>query len=151
MAYALINLDGTLHSTTQYETFNWRNLTLTAVSRLSDAERKNLGIYSYAQKYTETPEGKKQCGFTQEINHAEGIVYEVPVFIDKSPLETAGEQVEKYTKEIVSLEIAVTPRRAREAILTEEGKLWLDAQDKKIAEVRVKLVEAIAASSVLVE
>ena len=139
MAYALINLDGTLHSTTQYETFSWRNLTLTAVSRLSDSERKNLGIYSYAQKYMETPEGKKQCGFTQEINHAEGTVYEVPMFSDKSPDEIASEQSAKIKTEIERIEGTVTSRRIREAVLSEAGRVWLSDKEAEIDVLRKQL------------
>lgn len=139
MSYALINTDGTLNSTTSYDSFVWRGLTLTAVSRLSHQERVNIGIYDYAQKFQEIPEGKKQCGFTQEINHEEGIVYEIPVFIDKSPAEITAEQITKYKEEIAKLEGSVTPRRSREAILTEEGKNWLIEVEAAISDLRDKL------------
>lgn len=139
MAYALINSDGTLHSIATYDSFTWRGILFTAVSRLSHSERRNYGIYDYAQKYAETPASKKHCGFTQEINHEEAAVYEVPIFIDKSPEEIANQQASEIKAEITALESAVTPRRVREAVLSEEGKLWLAEQDSKIKALRDQL------------
>ena len=40
---------------------------------------------------------------------------------------------------IQSLESEITPRRIREAVLTAEGKAWLDAQEKAIELQRNKL------------
>ena len=140
MAYALINLDGTLAQSMFAESFTWRGLQLTAVNYMPPAERKKIGIYDYAQQYQETPAGKKQCGFTQEIDHAEGIVYEIPVFIPKSEAELASETNEKIKAEIAAIEASITPRRFREAMLSDDGKAWIAAQDFKIDELRATLV-----------
>ena len=140
MSYALINLDGTLNSTTTADSLFWRNLHITGLSRLTPAERRNLGIYDHAQKFQEPPVGKKQQGFTQEINHAEGVVYEVPIFVDKTEAELAREKNEKIKAEIAQLEAATTPRRYREAVLSDDGKAWLVSQDVKIVELRKNLV-----------
>ena len=40
---------------------------------------------------------------------------------------------------IMDLEAAVTPRRMRDSVLTEDGKKWLDDQEKLIAVERAKL------------
>ena len=140
MAYALINSDGSLAQTVFAESFTWKGLQLTAVNYMPHSERKSFGIYDYTQLYQETPEGKRQCGFTQEINHAEGVVYEVPIFVDKTEAELAREKNEKIKAEITQLEAATTLRRYREAVLSDDGKAWLVSQDVKIAELRKNLV-----------
>ena len=139
MSYALINPDGSLNSTTNADSLFWRNLHLTGLSRLTPAERKNLGIYDHAQKFQETPAGKKQVGFTPEINHAEGILYEIPIFIDKSEAELVTEKSQDLKAKIAALESSVTPRRLRESVLTSEGKKWLEDLDLEIAEIRAEL------------
>ena len=40
---------------------------------------------------------------------------------------------------IMDLEAAVTPRRMRDSVLTDDGKTWLDDQEKLIAVERAKL------------
>ena len=140
MAYALINTDGTFAHSTSYENFTWRGIQLTAVNLMAHYQRKAFGIYDYAMLHKETPEGKKQQGFTQEINHAEGVVYEVPIFVDKTEAELAREKNEAIKAEIVQLEAATTSRRYREAVLSDDGKAWLVSQDVKIAELRKNLV-----------
>lgn len=42
-------------------------------------------------------------------------------------------------RQIAELEARVTPRRAREAILTEGGRIWLEALDEEIATLRGQL------------
>lgn len=140
MAYALINPDGTLSHTTSAESFTWKGLQLTAVNYMPHSERKSFGIYDYTQLYQETPEGKKQCGFSQEVNHEQGVVYEVPIFVDKTEAELAREKNEAIKAEIAQLEAATTPRRYREAVLSDDGKAWLVSQDVKIVELRKNLV-----------
>ena len=144
MAYALINTDGTFSHSVSYESFTWRGIQLTAVGLMPPSERKAFGIYDYAMLHQETPEGKKQQGFTQEINHAEGVVYEIPIFIDKTEAELAREKNEKIKAEITAIESSVTPRRYREAVLSDAGKDWLVAQDVKINELRAQLVPEIS-------
>ena len=144
MAYALINTDGTFAHSTSYENFTWRGIQLTAVNLMAHYQRKAFGIYDYAMLHKETPEGKKQQGFTQEINHAEGVVYEIPIFIDKTEAELAREKNEKIKAEITAIESSVTPRRYREAVLSDAGKDWLVAQDVKINELRAQLVPEIS-------
>ena len=41
-----------------------------------------------------------------------------------------------YTRAIALLEAQVTPRRIREAILTDEGKVWLADKEKEIQTLR---------------
>ena len=143
MAYALINSDGSLAQTMFAESFTWKGLQLTAVNYMPHSERKSFGIYDYTQLYQETPK-KKQCGFSQEVNHAEGVVYEIPIFIDKTEAELAREKNEKIKAEITAIESSVTPRRYREAVLSDAGKDWLVAQDVKINELRAQLVPEIS-------
>ena len=141
--YALIK-DGQIVQCTNAESFTWKGLQLTAVNYMPHSERKSFGIYDYTQLYQETPEGKKQCGFSQEVNHEQGVVYEIPIFIDKTEAELAREKNEKIKAEIAAIESSVTPRRYREAVLSDVGKDWLIAQDVKINELRAQLVPEIS-------
>ena len=43
---------------------------------------------------------------------------------------------QKVTQEIIAIEQTVTPRRLMDALLTDEGKLWLSNIEIKIAELR---------------
>ena len=43
------------------------------------------------------------------------------------------------TNEIKKLELEVTPRRVRDAVLTDDGKTWLEAKEAEIAVERAKL------------
>ena len=151
MAYALINSDGSLAQTMFAESFTWKGLQLTAVNYMPHSERKSFGIYDYTQLYQETPEGKKQCGFSQEVNHEQGVVYEIPIFIDKTEAELAREKNEKIKAEITAIESSVTPRRYREAVLSDVGKDWLVAQDVKINELRAQLVPEVPEISIPAE
>ena len=52
----------------------------------------------------------------------------------------------KYSREAIqtkeqlfNLEQSITPRRMREAVLSEEGKTWLDGVENQIAKLREKL------------
>ena len=49
------------------------------------------------------------------------------------------EPVPTVLDKIMDLEAAVTPRRMRDSVLTEDGKKWLDDQEKLIAVERAKL------------
>ena len=148
MAYALINSDGSLAQTMFAESFTWKGLQLTAVNYMPHSERKSFGIYDYTQLYQETPEGKKQCGFSQEVNHEQGVVYEVPIFVDKTEAELTREKNAKIKTEITAIESSVTPRRYREAVLSDAGKDWLVAQDDKINELRAQLVPEVPEISI---
>ena len=51
----------------------------------------------------------------------------------------AGRTAREALQQIVALESQVTPRRMREATLTDAGKLWLTNIETQIAELRSKL------------
>lgn len=51
----------------------------------------------------------------------------------------AGRAKREALKQIAALEAQVTPRRMREATLTDDGKLWLTNIETQIAELRSKL------------
>jgi hypothetical protein len=42
--------------------------------------------------------------------------------------------------QILAIEATITPRRIREAVLTAEGKAWLEAADAQIAALRATIV-----------
>ena len=138
--YALIK-DGQIVQCTNAESFFWKGLHLTGINLIPPSERKNLGIYDCYSRYQETPPGKKQCGTTQEIDHLEGAVYDVPVFIDKSPEELEREHNSQILSQIVAVEATITSRRFREAFLSDEGKAWLAAQDLEIESLRAQLIK----------
>jgi hypothetical protein len=53
----------------------------------------------------------------------------------------AIKDVYEALEQIQTLEAEITPRRQREALLTEEGKAWLVEQDAKIAALRAQLAK----------
>jgi len=66
--------------------------------------------------------------------------YPTPEQLSASFPEYDIEAVKEQTKrQIFELEKQVTPRRLREAALTEEGKTWLADIDQQIADLRASL------------
>jgi len=69
---------------------------------------------------------------------------ETEVVVDGETVTVTKKAVAKSAAEIAqdkiwTLEAAVTPRRLRDAHLTEDGKTWLTNQEKLIADERAKL------------
>ena len=69
---------------------------------------------------------------------------ETEVVVDGETVTVTKKAIAKSTAEIVQekiseLEVAVTPRRLREAHLTDHGKTWLTNQEKLIVAERAKL------------
>lgn len=62
----------------------------------------------------------------------------------KTAEELKDEQVSSLRMQIIELESSATARRVREAVLTEEGRLWLGNLETQIAGVRVELAAALA-------
>lgn len=60
------------------------------------------------------------------------------VTYDKQAYDASQDKI-KLENEILGLEISVTPRRLREALMTQSGKDWLDNVDSLIAIERAKL------------
>lgn len=60
----------------------------------------------------------------------------VPVAQDPPP----PSHEEQIKVQIAQIENTITQRRLREALLSSDGAEWLDAQDKKIADLRAQLV-----------
>ena len=73
-----------------------------------------------------------KSGPTDAYNKDTGAATRVYTCTDKSASVLAQEK-------IWELEMAVTPRRLRESVLTADGKTWLDDQEKLIAVERAKL------------
>lgn len=62
----------------------------------------------------------------------------------KTEEELKDELVSSLRMQIIELESSATARRVREAVLTEEGRLWLENLETQIAGVRVELAAALA-------
>ena len=73
-----------------------------------------------------------KTGPTDAYNKDTGAATRVYTCTDKSASVLSQEKIEQ-------LEIAITPRRVRDSILTVDGKTWLDDQEKLIAVERAKL------------
>ena len=73
-----------------------------------------------------------KTGPTDAYNKDTGAATRVYTCTDKSESVLAQEKIEQ-------LEIAITPRRIRDSVLTADGKTWLDDQEKLIAVERAKL------------
>ena len=73
-----------------------------------------------------------KTGPTNAYNKDTGAATRVFTCTDKSASVLAQEK-------IWELEMAITPRRIRDSILTADGKTWLDDQEKLIAVERAKL------------
>ena len=73
-----------------------------------------------------------KTGPTDAYNKDTGAATRVSTCTDKSESVLAQEKIEQ-------LEIAITPRRIRDSVLTDDGKKWLDDQEKLIAVERAKL------------
>lgn len=64
----------------------------------------------------------------------------VPITDDEAEeLSPKPAPVNPILTQIAAIEATITPRRLREAMLTETGKLWLEAADADIAALRAKL------------
>ena len=61
------------------------------------------------------------------------------VLVHNQEEEAQALVISEVIPEIALLEAAVTPRRMRDAVLTDDGKKWLDDQEKRIAVERAKL------------
>ena len=77
-------------------------------------------------------DGQIKRGPTDAYNKDTGAATRIYTCTDKSASVLAQEKIDE-------LELAVTPRRIRDSILTAEGKTWLDDQEKLIAVERAKL------------
>ena len=73
-----------------------------------------------------------KTGPTDAYNKDTGAATRIYTCTDKSASALAHEK-------IYDLELAISPRRIRDSILTAEGKTWLDDQEKLIAVERAKL------------
>lgn len=62
----------------------------------------------------------------------------------KTEEELKAELVSSLRMQIIELESSATARRIRDAVLTEEGRLWLENLETQIAGVRVELAAALA-------
>ena len=77
-------------------------------------------------------DGQIKTGPKDAYNKDTGAATRIYTCTDKSASVLAQEKIDE-------LELAVTPRRIRDSILTAEGKTWLDDQEKLIAVERAKL------------
>ena len=98
-----------------------------------DKRPLDLGDYLLvkAKEVEEALDATKKHGDTTEVVDGDTVTVTKPA-VAKSAAEMAQEK-------IWTLESAVTPRRMRDAVLTEDGKKWLDDQEKLIAVERAKL------------
>ena len=77
-------------------------------------------------------DGQIKTGPTDAYNKDTGEATRVFTCTDKSASVLAKEKIDQ-------LEMAVSPRRMRDSVLTADGKTWLDDQEKLIAVERAKL------------
>ena len=77
-------------------------------------------------------DGQIKTGPTDAYNKDTGEATRVFTCTDKSASVLAKEKIDP-------LEMAVSPRRMRDSVLTADGKTWLDDQEKLIAVERAKL------------
>ncbi len=98
-----------------------------------DKRPLDLGDYLLvkAKEVDEDLDATKKHGETTEVVDGDTVTVTKPA-VAKSAAEIAQEK-------IYELEAAVTQRRLRDAHLTDDGKKWLDDQEKLIAVERAKL------------
>ena len=98
-----------------------------------DKRPLDLGDYVLvkAKEVDEALDATKKRGETEGVVDGDTVTVTKPA-VTKSEAEIALEK-------IWTLEAAVTPRRVRDSVLTEDGKKWLDDQEKLIAVERAKL------------
>ncbi len=121
--------------------------TLQQLKKLHNASIPNLGpdnLFLLAHGYARIvvgniPQpGPGQIAYDTGNYEIEGITAtKVYALRDKNEDELRQDAISAISQ----LEQQVTPRRIREAVLTEEGKLWLDNIDSQIEELRNQLQE----------
>lgn len=63
-----------------------------------------------------------------------------PTAADLAPYMAIEENNQPILEQIAALELQITPRRVREAMLTPEGKAWLQSKESQIAALRSGLL-----------
>ena len=98
-----------------------------------DKRPLDLGDYMLikAKEVTEALDSTKKRGETEVVVDGHTVT------VTKKAV--ARSVVELAQDKIYLLEAAVTPRRIRDSVLTDDGKKWLDDQEKLIAVERAKL------------
>lgn len=91
-------------------------------------------MYVIGQKFEGTypPEAAQWC------NENGAMIVQVEGGFEIQPVPTKS-KVDKIKAEIIDLETQQTPRRLREAALTEEGRAWLQNLEDHIAAKRAEL------------
>jgi len=116
---------------------NWRNVSNLDKSVGDNLFLKSLGWFPLIEEPATLGENEIGDGWVQSISS------EHVVTTEKVRQKTA-EEIESISKEAITMEIRrleelETPTRLAEAVLTEEGKAWLQANRDLIAAERAKL------------
>lgn len=134
--FALVE-NGQVVRTVREESIEWNGYTYSNINLLTPDERKAAGIYDFVTIPANPPVGQKAQGTTIEIG--DGVVTEVPIYVDKTTDELAAETNAGVLAQIASVEAQITPRRLREAVISSAGATWLVERDTEIAALRATL------------
>jgi hypothetical protein len=134
--FALVK-DGSVIRTTNENSFEWNGFSYSNASLLSREDRMAAGIYDFVTAQGTPPEGMKAQGTSVVVG--DGVVTESYVYVDTTPEELNVEHNLDIQSRIDAIEASCTPpRRVREAILSVEGKTWMEDKEARIIVLRGK-------------